>query len=208
MRSAGTIRDKLHARRFADFLLTRGIHTRLDAGSEGFTLWVIEEERLAEVRAELPRFLAEPDDPRYSVAREAEALRMQARQSEAARRPVPVAPVVPAAARVGLMATPLALALVVLCVVVAVYTQFAPLETPPLTRMSIATVTRIDAGRIGWNGLEEIASGEVWRLLTPCFVHFGVFHLGFNMMWMLDVGRQIEAALGTLALAADRKSVV
>lgn len=202
MRSAGTIRDKLHARRFADFLLTRGIHTRLDGGSEGFTVWVVEEDRLAEVRAELPRFLADPDEPRYSVTREAEALRTQARQQELSRRPAPAPAVVPAAARVGLMATPLALALVVLCVMVAIYTQFAPLETPPLTRMSIATVTRIDAGRIGWNGLEEIASGEVWRLLTPCFVHFGVFHLGFNMMWMLDVGRQIEAAFGTLALAA------
>jgi GlpG protein len=201
MRSAGTIRDKLHARRFADFLLTRGIHTRLDGGTEGFTLWVVEDERLAEVRAELPRFLAEPDEPRYSVAREAEALRTQARQTEASRRAVAV-PVAPAAARVGLMATPLALAIVALCVMIAVYTQFAPLETPPLTRMSIATVTRIDAGRIGWNGLEEIASGEVWRLLTPCFVHFGLFHIGFNMMWMLDVGRQIEAAFGTLALAA------
>ena len=80
MRSAGTIRDKFHARRFADFLLTRGIHTRLDGGSEGFTVWVLEEERLPEVRAELPRFLAEPDDPRYNVAREAEALRAQARR--------------------------------------------------------------------------------------------------------------------------------
>lgn len=203
MRSAGTIRDKVHARRFADFLLTRGIHTRLDAGSEGFTMWVIEEERLAEVRAELPRFLAEPDEPRYNVAREAEALRTQAREAEASRRAAaPVAPVVPAAARVGLMATPLALAIVALCAVVAVYTQFAPLETPPLTRMSIATVRRLDVGRIGWNGLEELRSGEVWRLLTPCFVHFGLLHLGLNMMWMLDVGRQIEAAHGTLALAA------
>ncbi len=202
MRSAGTIRDKLHARRFADFLLTRGIHTRLDGGGEGFTVWVLEDERLAEVRAELPVFLAEPDEPRYSVAREAEALRTQARQTEASRRPPPPVAVVPAASRVGLMATPLTLALVVLCVLVALYTQFAALETPPLTRMSIATVTRLDAGRIGWNGLQEIADGEVWRLITPCFVHFGVFHLGFNMMWMLDVGRQIEAAYGTLALAA------
>ncbi len=203
MRSAGTIRDKFHARRFADFLLTRGIHTRLDGGSEGFTVWVLEEERLPEVRAELPRFLAEPDDPRYNVAREAEALRAQARQAdEASRRAaLPVVPVVPATARVGLMATPLALAIVAFCGVVAIYTQFAPLETPPLTRISIATVRRLDAGRIGWNGLEELASGEVWRLLTPCFIHFGILHLAFNMMWILDVGRQIEAAHGTLVLA-------
>ena len=86
MRSAGTIRDKNHARRFADFLLTRGIQTRLDGGAEGYTVWVYDEERLAEVRAELPGFLAEPGDPRYNVTREAEDLRARARQAEAAAR--------------------------------------------------------------------------------------------------------------------------
>lgn len=202
MRSAGTIRDKFHARRFADFLLTRGINTRLDGGTEGYTVWVLEDERLAEVRAELPRFLAEPDETRYNVSRAAEALRTAARQAEASRNPPPPpAPVAPATTRVGLMATPLALAIVAFCGVVAIYTQFAPLETPALTRMSIATVRRLDAGRIGWNGLEELASGEIWRLWTPCFVHFGIVHLAFNMMWMLDVGRQIEAAHGTMTLA-------
>lgn len=207
MRSAGTIRDKNHARRFADFLLTRGIQTRLDGGPEGYTVWVYDEERLAEVRAELPGFLAEPADPRYNVSREAEDLRARARQAEAAARratqsAAASAPVVPASERVGLMATPLALAIIALCVMIAVYTQFAPLETPPLTRMSIATVHRLDVARIGWDGLQQIAHGEVWRLLTPCFVHFSVFHLLGNLLWMFDVGRQIEAAHGTLTLAA------
>jgi GlpG protein len=203
MRSAGTIRDKLHARRFADYLLTRGITTRMDSGAEGFTVWVHDDDRLAEVREELPRFLAAPADPRYDVSREAEALRVQARQAaeatQAAARRLAVS--VPAAARVGYMGTPLALALVAFCLVVAVYTQFGAPESPRLSQLTIATVQRLDPGRIAWSGLEDIQNGEVWRLLTPCFIHFGLLHLLFNMMWMLDVGRQIEAARGTLALA-------
>ncbi len=205
MRSAGTIRDKLHARRFADFLLTRGITTRMDTGAEGFTVWVHDDDRLAEVREELPRFLAAPADPRYDVSREAEALHAQARkaaeaaQAAAARR-VPVASV-PAAARVGFMGTPLALALVAFCVVVAVYTQFAGPESPRLAQLTIVDLQRIDIGRLQWSAVEEFRRGEVWRLLTPCFVHFGLLHLLFNMMWMIDVGRQVEAARGTLALA-------
>ena len=204
MRSAGTIRDKLHARRFADFLLTRGITTRMDTGAEGFTVWVHDDERLAEVREELPRFLAAPADPRYDVSRAAEAQNAAARKTaEAAQvvvRRVPVSSV-PAAARVGFMGTPLALALVAFCVVVAVYTQFGAPESPRLARLTIATVQRLDTARIGWQGLEDIQNGEVWRLLTPCFVHFGMLHLLFNMMWLVDVGRQVEAARGTLALA-------
>ena len=195
MRSAGTIRDKAHARRFADFLLTRGISARLDHRDEGYTVWVHDEDRLAEVRSELPRFLAAPDDPRYNLSRAAESLREQARQAEAPAPAVVRAPAVggvPAVERAGLMGTPLALAIIALSVVVAIYTELKS-DSPYLDQLQIA--------QRGELGLASLRSGEVWRLFTPCFVHFSFLHLLFNMMWMFDLGRQIEASRGTLTLA-------
>lgn len=191
MRSAGTIRDKAHARRFADFLLTRGISARLDGREDGYTVWVHDEDRLAEVRSELPRFLAAPDDPRYNLTRAAESLRAQARQAEAPR-PAPAVMVAPSVERAGLMGTPLALALIALSVVVAAYTQLRS-DSPYLDVLQIAPR--------GERALASLRSGEVWRLFTPCFVHFSFLHILFNMMWMYDLGRQIEASRGTLALA-------
>jgi GlpG protein len=48
-----------------------------------------------------------------------------------------------------------------------------------------------------WPRLSQVASGEVWRLVTPMFLHFDWMHLVFNLIWALYLGGQIESLRGS-----------
>jgi len=41
-----------------------------------------------------------------------------------------------------------------------------------------------------------LTSGEVWRILTPAFLHFDILHILFNAMWIWELGRRIEVFSG------------
>ncbi|MGR2737787.1 rhomboid family intramembrane serine protease [Billgrantia sp. Q4P2] len=63
-----------------------------------------------------------------------------------------------------------------------------------LTIVPVAVV----GGSLAFGNLADaLASGQVWRLLSPAFIHFGWMHLIFNMMWLWYFGRQVETLQGS-----------
>jgi membrane associated rhomboid family serine protease len=48
----------------------------------------------------------------------------------------------------------------------------------------------------------DVAHGDWWRLITSGFLHYGLFHIGFNMYALFWLGRMIEPALGHVRFGA------
>ncbi|RUR28611.1 rhomboid family intramembrane serine protease [Vreelandella andesensis] len=56
----------------------------------------------------------------------------------------------------------------------------------------------VSGGQLVYGSLgDTMMSGQLWRLLSPAFLHFGWMHLIFNLMWVWYFGRQIEQLQGS-----------
>ncbi|MGQ4880439.1 rhomboid family intramembrane serine protease [Billgrantia sp. LNSP4103-1] len=68
--------------------------------------------------------------------------------------------------------------------------------------LTIVPVAVVGGGLAFGSLTEALASGQVWRLLSPAFLHFGWMHLIFNMMWLWYFGRQVETLQGSRRMLA------
>ncbi|MDF1693977.1 MAG: rhomboid family intramembrane serine protease [Zhongshania sp.] len=42
--------------------------------------------------------------------------------------------------------------------------------------------------------------GQLWRLITPAFLHFGLMHIVFNSLWLWELGGMIERRQGAVRI--------
>ncbi len=95
---------------------------------------------------------------------------------------------------------PLTVSLVIICLAVFLLQQSG--NRRQVEHRLLFATTRIDPdGHERNNGLSDIAHGEIWRLVTPIFMHGNMLHILFNMWWLSALGTLIEVRRGTLRLA-------
>ncbi len=220
MREIGVFTNEQEARRLGDYLYAKGIPNDLDEDDGGWSLWIHDDDQLAEATAELETFRANPDDRQYAEgARQAAALRKEeaAQDVRAAKRQVDVRTQVFGQSPMG---TPyFTFLLMGLCVLV----QFLKVAEKDVSHLHISgidlsaqTKSQMSRGEQAQyrvkniflpeitgqkvqlkDGEKVVGQGQIWRLVTPMLLHFGWMHFLFNLYWLYFLGGGMEGRLGT-----------
>lgn len=200
MRQIGTVPKRLDVKVLADYLLTLGMKTRVDEEADGWTVWVYHEDHFARAREELQAYLNGPDDPRYQKAADAaEEIRRKQRELDQQFRKN-YREVSDLWSYPGLRRRPLTIALVAICVVIFLFQRSS--EGLSLERkLWFADIEVTATGGLKDSGVSDILHGEVWRLVTPIFMHGNPIHIFFNMWMLSSLGTMIEVRRGSLRLA-------
>lgn len=202
MRSVGQLPTQDLAHRFGDHLYVQGIENEVEEEDDGkFSVWVLDDTQVAQATALLLRFMEKPDSAEFAGATsEAERMRTKEEREERSRRST-----VADSARVdyernfaGFAWMPVIL--IVACVAFAIYSHVG--ENREALRWFLISTSLPLPPPIGAGSLPEVRDGQVWRLVTPIFIHFGWIHLLFNMFWLRDLGTFVQNRFGPWYLGA------
>lgn len=184
MRQIGHLEKEAEARAFGDFLYVQGIASEIESEpGDGWAIWIHSESDLERASQLLTEFRADPQHPRYQSQAAAAQLRAQAEKEQRAyARKVKDQQEVHRSIHAGGFAPATWVLIGISAVVFFLSNLGSNLE--PIAKLLYSEYT---------HGMPEIRHGELWRLFTPMFIHFGIMHIVFNMMWLFDLGGAIES---------------
>jgi len=160
---------------FSQWLRSQGVPHRISAEGDFQVLWLENQEHAEPVLEALDRFLAEPGIRQAVEHQNRSPVFVQGRWQPSPRH------------------APLVLGIIVLGVLMAWFTGLG-------SNQFTANLLIIDPRAYGWGSVAErldalsatLASGQVWRLFTPDFLHFSWTHIIFNSVMLWFLGSQIE----------------
>lgn len=223
MRRIGTLTGDATANRFCDFLQTKSIEAKAEAGTPAGSpaatphdIWIRHEQDVVQAQNFLESFQADPTSPQYDVGEEADRIRRK-KSDEIARklelqkkskmkfRSASGGRGMGSLGGAGLMNRPIpvTIAIIVVATIIAFATKFAqPLRTgdgPKLMEERIYNaLSCVEPSLFQRTGdaLLSIKQGEVWRLFSPALLHGSPMHLVFNMFNLYILGGVVERIHG------------
>ena len=177
MKQLLVINDARLAQSLADYLSTRGMHCELTQSEVGITVWLADESRSGEAEPEVKRFLKEPYHPRYAEASWQSGTPNSRIDYSAGHHSL--------TAHFLMQAGPVTLLVMALCTCLFI------LQLIGLNLYASLSFHQDVSQLSGW---------QIWRFVTPAFLHFSALHLIFNLMWWWYLAGLVERQLGTSKL--------
>ena len=220
MRPIGEIKDEAEAKRFGDYLYANEIHCDVDEDEDSWTIWIHDDDQIAKAESELAEFLETPGHPRYTQASaRAEKIRQdEAKEEErAARRQVDVR------TEVFNQATGIAPTLTFFMIGLCILLHLMKMTERDLSSLYISqygytqTIISSDVNTgeeirkydrpsvlpeitgqevLVGSEFQSVGKYQIWRLVTPIFMHGSLLHILFNMYMLYFLGSAMESRLG------------
>ncbi len=200
MRSIGKVQTQKEAQTFGGYLYVREIENTIEEATDGqWEIWVHDDDQLDQAENYFQAFLNAADASEFAAA-EKQAARLRKKQERteaAAQQPVVDGRQVWASAEGSYPIGIMTMALIVVSVGFYLLAQMRGDGQWP-SILFIRDFQEVDGLRL-WasDGLEAVRRGQVWRVVTPIFMHFTLLHLLFNMMWRMDLGGMVEYNRGS-----------
>jgi len=206
MRKIGHIENFSEAKTFSDYLYAQGVANEVEGeASAGGDVWVHDEEQVDDAKRELEVFVANPKANQYQSAGKVAETRRHKEKQAAAGFQKKVYDRKRIIKRSLMVAAPVTFWLIIISVVVTLSGGLG--SGSSLTQwLSITEYAVVEGVRQFDLSLPEIREGQIWRLVTPIFIHaaltapFGLLHILFNMLWLKDLGQMIERSQGSRGL--------
>ncbi|WP_339727720.1 rhomboid family intramembrane serine protease [uncultured Gimesia sp.] len=201
MRKIGSLETEQQARNFVDYLLTQGIDINIESSGDQWSVWVFDEDQVEQSKAALADYIESPEAVKYlSAPLQANAIR-DARIKKARQDVKKQVDVRETWNRPFTSRCPVTSLLIGISVVVFLSMQSNEYENQVRQALSICSFNT-SGNMISYDTrLVDVREGEVWRLVTPIFIHFGLFHILFNSVMTYQLGGAIEMNRGSIRLA-------
>lgn len=202
MRELATLPNQQDAQVLVDYLLTQKIPAEVRQDDGQPVVWVREEDHLERAKIIWAEFAGQPGDPKYRAAsKPAQELRklQQKLEKKTASQLIDAADFWdnPDPRRL-----PVTMTFIVLCIVFSVYTElghnrnrlnqfmFFDHNATYLPAGTKASPEEIAAKRE--EQLQPLQRGELWRLITPVFIHLSLLHLFLDLSSLYFLAGIIE----------------
>ena len=219
MRKLHTFEQEMDANRFTAVLTVNKVEAQvLRNHEEGWDLWIIDEDAIKNARSLLQTYQADPESPQIQMAlAKAKKIQQQLKQEKAERikraKKIEVRTqfrdphsMMAAMQRKNTLTRKIIMLSAFVFGACLVFQGEADDGTNyvrnALETRDSSLPSSFDMSTYKYR-FQSIAKGQIWRLLTPVFVHgtgqtlfFDFLHIFFNMYWMYWIGTRIEVQFG------------